>query len=368
MTKIIASVLVLVGVGVMIYLIIDRNPVSPAGLGQVPAEFCYYKETKTASGLHDTAWLTMSLEEDRITGEYNNIPAEKDKKVGTFEGVVSSVDPTLGTISADLWWGSMAEGMNVTEELHVVFGETEARVGIGEMIDRGDGVYIYKDKSTIGYWQVLDILPCGDLDDKMTVGAYVRENIKTLAPEDPVLGGTWYVVSVTVHPQTKTGVVMYEDGHIQGNATFSYQRDGENIVISDMQKQGPLVSGDVFSGEICFSYNQKATGDLPYTVAEEITLSIENGMVSGTKTGSQFGPDMTNGYTGTLSGVFENPSLSVVYSYEIEGSAQKEKELYTLSARSLVKHRYSLVEQGDMLVPDRESEPRDVVFTKVSCS
>ena len=68
------------------------------------------------------------------------------------------------------------------------------------------------------------------------VEQYVRENIADLVPEDPVLGGSWYVVSLQINEVTKTGVVDYEDGHIAGRATFSYGQDDGAVVIGDMVK------------------------------------------------------------------------------------------------------------------------------------
>lgn len=74
-----------------------------------------------------------------------------------------------------------------------------------------------------------------NLDDQTLVEKYLRENIKTLAPEKPVLGGSWYVLSVEIDTSRKTGVVIYEDGHIQGKASFSYSRTGDLITIEEIK-------------------------------------------------------------------------------------------------------------------------------------
>jgi hypothetical protein len=72
------------------------------------------------------------------------------------------------------------------------------------------------------------------VDDKVVVEKYIRENIKTLAPEQPLLGGTWYVVSVNVNSLNKTGAVIYEDGHIQGTAIFKYSLNAGSVVIENI--------------------------------------------------------------------------------------------------------------------------------------
>lgn len=75
------------------------------------------------------------------------------------------------------------------------------------------------------------------LDDQNLVEKYLRENIKILAPEEPVLGGSWYVVSVDIDPSKNTGFAVYEDGHIQGKAIFHYSRTDDVVIIDMIKKQ-----------------------------------------------------------------------------------------------------------------------------------
>lgn len=65
-------------------------------------------------------------------------------------------------------------------------------------------------------------IPQQESTEKEKIDTYLRENINTLSPVEPVLGGTWYVVSSTIDVKTNSGVVIYEDGHIQEERTFSY--------------------------------------------------------------------------------------------------------------------------------------------------
>ena len=74
------------------------------------------------------------------------------------------------TRTANVMWNSSAEGMNVTEELRIVFGEGNATVGFGEMVDRGDGVYVYKDPENLFYIDSMTDVACSDLDEKITIG------------------------------------------------------------------------------------------------------------------------------------------------------------------------------------------------------
>lgn len=194
-------------------------------------ELCFYKERATESGFSDKAWLTLSLQGDAVSGEFYNLPAQTDSKVGEFAGTVSQKDPYSMSRTIDAWWEARAEGTIVTEELRIVFGEGTASVGFSEMVDRGDGVYIYKDKDAISYWQELYDVSCDDLNDRILVEAYVRENISSIISEEPVLGGSWYVVSLSINPAEDTGEVVFEDGHIQGSASFQYSIENNKVSI-----------------------------------------------------------------------------------------------------------------------------------------
>lgn len=72
-------------------------------------------------------------------------------------------------------------------------------------------------------------------DEKTFVEDYIKSNIVTIATNSAVLGGTWYVVSVNLNTETNTGEVVYEDGHIQSTATFSYtyQENPQEVTITN---------------------------------------------------------------------------------------------------------------------------------------
>ena len=200
-------------------------------------ELCYYKGDKTKSGLYDVAWLKLSTAGEKITGEFHNIPAESDSKIGSFEGTVSKLIPEIMGRRANVWWNSYAEGMNVKEELAIEFGDGSATVGFGEMIDRGDGVYIYKNKDNLYYIKSMSQIDCETLDEKLFTEKYIRNNIGTIATNKPVLGGSWYVVSTVINPLAHTGEVTYEDGHIQNKANFiyTYEKNPQNITVTKFE-------------------------------------------------------------------------------------------------------------------------------------
>ncbi len=198
---------------------------------------CYRYFDKTDRGLFDQEFLKMEITKDQVTGEYRYLPAEKDSKVGTFTGTVGVMDPAISARTAKVWWDSFAEGMKVTEELQIQFGEGSAVVFFGEMMDRGDGVYVYKNSAELTPAPQMSQIDCESLDDIIVVEKYIRANIVEIAPEEAVLGGKWYVTSVFVNPSLKTGSVSYEDGHIVGNADFSYTRNIDEVVITSINKK-----------------------------------------------------------------------------------------------------------------------------------
>lgn len=263
-------------------------------LAPKPIKLCFYKETKTSRGLYDVSWLSMNLNGSKVTGEFQNLPAEKDKKVGLFEGTVSDVDKVAMARTADVWWDSMAEGMQVKEQLKIMFGEGDARAAYGEMVDRGDGVYIYKVGSKLTYGETMTDIACEDIPVKIAV--------------------------------TK----------IQGNS--------------------------------CYSYHKDATTDAPYKVDGYINLKVSGNTVTGTKRGTQAGPDMNNGYGGTLKGTLDKASMNLLFAYTIEGSKNSEKEIYNITPEGLEKIRYPLIDVKGVLTPDMTKEAKKMPYNKVDCS
>lgn len=202
-----------------------------------PIWMCYYRSTPTDRGFFDVSWLKLNIFENKVSGEFHNLPAESDSKIGTFEGAVGPLDQSIMGRRALVWWDSFAEGMNTKEELMIVFGDGSATVGFGEMIDRGDGVYVYKNKNNLYYIEQMGQMDCEFLEEKLFVEKYVRDNITNMATNKAVLGGTWYVIKVIVTPTNHTGEVTYEDGHIQSEAEFiyTYQKDPQSITITKFE-------------------------------------------------------------------------------------------------------------------------------------
>lgn len=203
---------------------------------QKSSELCYYRSDKTDRGFYDIAWLKLNIFDDKVTGEFHNLPAEKDSKVGAFTGTMLPIDSSINEKSVTVWWDAQAEGTEVKEELAIKFGSDNATVGFGEMVDSllGDGIYLYKDKTNLYYIKPMGEINCETLDEKLFTEKYIRDNIKTIATDKPVLGGSWYVVSIIVNPIAHTGEVVYEDGHIQSkaNLTYSYQKNPQSITVT----------------------------------------------------------------------------------------------------------------------------------------
>lgn len=200
---------------------------------------CYFYKQKNNSVFYDRAWLKMDILGDEVSGEYYNLPAEKDSKIGDFEGVAGPLNQASMSRMAEVVWNVSAEGMNNKEELLVEFGDGSAVALFGEMVLKGDDFYGYKDKTKVMPSFSMSQIDCDALDEIILVEKYVRENIKTLSKEKEVLGGSWYVLSVDINYSLDQGEVTYEDGHIQAIANFKYNFDPKNksIEIFDFQNK-----------------------------------------------------------------------------------------------------------------------------------
>lgn len=155
---IIGTLVVVIGISTYAFFVKNSTPLLDQVINTQPPEkdpssdqpiaMCYRYEKKMASGYSDRAILKMNISGpggNTVTGEYNNLPAEKDSKVGTFTGTIGPMDPKISARTADVWWDVMAEGMRATEQLRIVFGEGSAAAQFGEMVDDISGNYIYKD-------------------------------------------------------------------------------------------------------------------------------------------------------------------------------------------------------------------------------
>ncbi|MBP6884149.1 MAG: hypothetical protein KBC06_02865 [Candidatus Pacebacteria bacterium] len=229
-------ILLVVFIALTLFLIL-RKPVSAPIVETTQTgtakELCFAKFTPVnESGYGDKYTLRLVMDGTSATGELKLLPAEKDSKVGKFSGTVGAVDKMMMARTVNAIWDTLAEGMNTKEELNIIFGEGTADVGFGEMVDRGDGTYVYKDSKNISYQLGLSDVDCSELTIRENVELYLRSNIATLSPVKAVLGGKWYVTSVSIDVAKKSGTVMYEDGHIQEKKNFSFTTDEKVSVTS----------------------------------------------------------------------------------------------------------------------------------------
>jgi hypothetical protein len=130
------------------------------------------------------------------------------------------------------------------------------------------------------------------------------------------------------------------------------------------------------SGKYCFARIQKVTDVAPYAVEEHIVLNFDGTKVTGTKRGTQSGPDMTNGYEGILAGsTIPNKTggeMELIFVYTVEGSQNKEFEVYVIDNMKLIKKRWVLKEtkinNQNILVPDYVGEPTLITYEVEDCA
>lgn len=213
----------------------NPSPIEP--VAATPQDLCYYSSTDAPHGLKDIYWIRMTLTDGatkngNVSGEFRSLPAEKDSKVGPFTGTISALPATAADGTIDAWWSASAEGMTTTEQLALKYDDKKISAGFGEMIDRGDGTYVYKNPSAITYGKEIPAVDCGNLNEMLTVEKYIRDNIATLSPIKATAGGTWYVIRVDTDTTKKTGTVKYEDGHLQESKSFTYTMNAAGAVQS----------------------------------------------------------------------------------------------------------------------------------------
>ncbi len=190
---------------------------------------CFYSEKGITATRADIAWLKATIDGNQISGELKNLPSEKDSKVGLFDGTIASAD-AAGVRKVDAIWQTRAEGMETPEQLIVNISADKAEVGFGEMVDRGDGTYVYKTPNAIPYFSSIPSVPCTELNERIAVELYVRNYVAAMTAPKATLGGKWYVTSLSLDLKEKKGSVAYEDGHAQKKSSFDYSVSSENNV------------------------------------------------------------------------------------------------------------------------------------------
>lgn len=141
-----------------------------------------------------------------------------------------------------------------------------------------------------------------------------------------------------------------------------------SMEVIQMPIQNTDSSVSIKDGRHCYIYNQTATDTAPYEVKELIDITIASTNVSGTKSGTQSGPDMTNGYNGTLEGTLEKDTITALYSYTVEASDNKEKEIYKINNAGMQKWRYPLKDERGILVPDTTKEYKVLFYLPTDCN
>ncbi len=133
---------------------------------QTPITMCFNSDVKTKTGLINTTMLKLTVTGDILDGELSHYPAAKDSKIGMFKGTATLPDPTTGERTASVWWDAISEGTQVTEELSFSFTDVSATIHYGTMNDRGDGTYVYKDKTALTSGTPLLQIQCDTLSEK----------------------------------------------------------------------------------------------------------------------------------------------------------------------------------------------------------
>lgn len=237
--QIVLFILIIVVItSIILFFIKQRNNTKQVKINESQIQsYCYYRENKLENGFKDVAWLRLNIDGLKVSGEFQNLPTEKDSKKGAFEGTLSTPIDKWENKILDVSWDSFAEGMENKEELMIKFGdENTASVGFGEMKELENGSYGYKDKENIMYQKGMSKVDCTTMTEKLDVEKYVRENINKIAPNNTVLGGIWYAYKIETDQENKTGYVEYEDGHVKSEGKFTYEYDqNRNIKIIDFK-------------------------------------------------------------------------------------------------------------------------------------
>lgn len=122
-------------------------------------DVCYKKETyNRKSGSYDQYELNVYAVGVDVEGELRIMPADKTYKSGSFYG-------NIGYIGSkhyiDAWWDAYTDFTNTKEELRIqINNDGTASIGMGSMINNGDGTFFYRNKDRLDYDLTLKEVEC----------------------------------------------------------------------------------------------------------------------------------------------------------------------------------------------------------------
>ncbi len=139
-------------------------------------------------------------------------------------------------------------------------------------------------------------------------------------------------------------------------------------VVTNPIEQPPQQAIKFVDGRQCYTYSHEATKEEPVTSTEFIDMTIAGTKVTGTKHGTQSGPELTNGWEGTLNGSITGDTMTVAFAYTVEGSKNTEQEIYQASLVGIDRLRYPLIDKyKEGLFPDTTKEFKRIPYVRVGC-
>jgi hypothetical protein len=124
-----------------------RGPVSDALDASAAQERCFRQITG-----HDSLLVHLTIVGNDVTGTLRWLPAEKDKMVGTLNGVLQ--DDTITAV-----YSYQAEGTNAREEKILRLTADSLFIKHGELIDQ-NGTWVLKDKLAAQFTEAVASVDC----------------------------------------------------------------------------------------------------------------------------------------------------------------------------------------------------------------
>lgn len=152
--RILMLITLLIALGGVAFFLYERSRWSI----RTDGDLCYFSSAIGASGLADVMSLKLSIIGTTASGELDSFPANKDPVKGTLLGTIRE-DGVMRELDALYTYNAGA--VPTVEERIIRFDTLQALVGVGEMVAGQDDVYVYKDKKTIQYNQMIPSVKCG---------------------------------------------------------------------------------------------------------------------------------------------------------------------------------------------------------------
>lgn len=111
---------------------------------------CFSQSTETGEDIR-LKMIFSGEKGESVEGFLNWKKNSQQESKGSFFGIAGTLNQQKMARTANLWWYIKNDKEMLIQELEIVFGDGSAQIATGPYYDRGDNVFLYKNRGSLLY-------------------------------------------------------------------------------------------------------------------------------------------------------------------------------------------------------------------------